>query len=342
MSHTTSHRTPFEIARRALWYVGKFHTPPTPSVYKVWYRYVEGIVAVVANLDYAVHDAKAVSVEKLEEIHQQYCADPDSANDETSDNLAKQLASLQSAIATQLVAGTQFRADLDEACEPLKDDSPTNSTVVSCAHKMMASNDAMQQRVQTLRKQLQASEAEVRALQEEIAESRKTLTTDTLTGLGNRRHFDLDIHRALSLAGAEAFYSFLLLIDLDHFKRINDTFGHKCGDEVIRYVATHLTGLCPDAPISRLGGDEFAIILFTDNHVKAMQVASEIRQSFASTPLKLSDNSVELGNVELSIGGARLRSDDDAKTWFIRADKLLYQAKNAGRNSVVLEDQPAK
>ncbi|MCM2374198.1 GGDEF domain-containing protein [Aporhodopirellula aestuarii] len=336
-SKPTKKTSPFEIAREALGHVGKFQTPPTPSVYEVWYRYVEGVDDIIANLAHAVEDVNAVSVDMLEQLHEQYCRNIDDSNAELSDNLAHEISSLQSIIESQMHAGVQLGNELDEACGTLKETTPTAESVAECAQKMLSSNNTMQDQIRQLQTQLQASQAKVESLQAELSETQLVAMTDPLTNLGNRRHFDVQVHQALMLAKSEDLFSFLLLVDLDHFKYINDTFGHESGDKVIRYVASQLTQLCPESPISRLGGDEFAIILRNDDFSEATDIAAEIRQYFASTPLKLSGSGEDLGKIELSIGGARLRQDDDGRSWFIRADKLLYQAKNSGRNSVMLE-----
>ncbi|EMI40553.1 GGDEF domain-containing protein [Rhodopirellula sp. SWK7] len=334
---TAKRNSPFEIAREALGHVGKFQTPPTPSVYEVWYRYVEGVDDIIANLSHAVEDVNAVSVDMLEQLHKQYCVHIEDTNTDLSENLASEMTSLQSILESQMNAGKQLGSELDEACVTLQETPATAQSIAECAQKMLTSSNTMQDQIRNLQTQLQASQSKVEALQTELNESRAAVMTDPLTNLGNRRHFDLHIRQSLLLARTESRYSFLLLVDLDHFKHINDTFGHDCGDKVIMYVASQLTHLCPDSPISRLGGDEFAIILRSDDYAEATDTAAEIRQYFASTPLKLSGSGEDLGKIELSIGGARLRKNDDGQSWFVRADKLLYQAKNAGRNSVMLE-----
>ncbi len=329
--------SPFEIAREALGHVGKFQTPPTPSVYEVWYRYVEGVDDIISNLSHAVENVNAVSVDMLEQLHKQYCVHIEDAREEVSDNLSSEIASLQSVIENQLNVGRRFGSEIDEACVSLRDETPTAQSVADCAKKMLSSNEAMQQQVQQLHEQLQASRSKVEYLQSELSESQKTIMTDPLTGLGNRRHFDLHVRRALLSIKSNGAASFLMLLDLDQFKYINDTFGHDSGDKVITHVATHLADLCSHAEVSRLGGDEFAIILPVDDYAEATDLAAEIRLYFASTPLKLIATGQDIGKVKVSIGGARVRNDDDAASWFIRADKLLYQAKSTGGNSVMLE-----
>lgn len=332
--------SPFEIAKRALGHVGRFQTPPTPSVYEVWYRYVEGFDDIIANLSHAVEHVNAVSVQMLDQLHQQYCVANDPSGQITADQLISEMTSMQTVVDDQIQAGQTFGNSISEACDSLKQDSPSLEIVASCAKRMLTSNAIMQKQIQQLHSQLQASQEKVQTLQHELIESQRASLTDPMTGLGNRRHFEIGVRKSLMSHDRHERRTFLFIIDIDHFKTINDSFGHESGDKVIQYVASQISRQCPNASISRIGGDEFAIILDVEDHQTAGNTASEIRKFFASTPLKLSGSGQDLGNVKLSIGAACLRTDDDEKTWFVRADKLLYQAKDGGRNNAVVEHLP--
>ncbi len=161
--------------------------------------------------------------------------------------------------------------------------------------------------------------------------------TDPLTGVGNRRYFDAMMDQAVKNIGHSDDELFLLLIDLDEFKNINDTFGHSAGDQVLRFVATETEKIRCDASIARYGGDEFAVFLQTKEAEEASQLANEIRHFFATNSLKFLQSGELLGRVGLSIGVARLRTEDDVESWFNRADQLLYRAKESGRNCVMVE-----
>jgi diguanylate cyclase (GGDEF)-like protein len=164
---------------------------------------------------------------------------------------------------------------------------------------------------------------------------------DPLTGLSNRRHFlaarDQEIDR-VSRAGDMAL---LLMLDIDHFKRVNDTHGHLAGDQVIRSVA-HSLAACvrPMDTVARFGGEEFAVILPSCQSVFGAQVAERIRERIAATPVVL--ESGELLHFTVSVGGAYapqwLRFT--AAAWIERADAQLYRAKTEGRNRICLEAQP--
>ncbi|WP_231602906.1 GGDEF domain-containing protein [Neorhodopirellula pilleata] len=329
--------SPFEIAKQALGHVGRFQTPPTPSVYEVWYRYVEGVDDIIANLSHAVEDVNSVTVDMLDQLHKQYCVPSETSNQMMAEELIGEMSSLQAVVDDQIQAGQTFGDSINEACDSLNQDNPSLEIVAACAKTMLVSNAAMQQQIKQLNQQLQASQEKVQALQHELIDSQRATMTDPLTGLGNRRHFEIGVRKSLVANDRDQRNTFLFVIDVDHFKTINDTYGHECGDKVIKYVASQISRHCTQGSISRIGGDEFAIIVDVADHQEASEIATELRKFFASTPLKLNASGDDLGTIKLSIGAACLREDDDEKSWFVRADKLLYQAKDGGRNNAVVE-----
>ncbi len=164
---------------------------------------------------------------------------------------------------------------------------------------------------------------------------------DPLTGLSNRRHFLAALDQEIDRVTRAGDMALLLMIDIDHFKRVNDTYGHPAGDQVIRAVA-HCLSACvrPMDTVSRFGGEEFAIILPSCQSVFGAQVAERIRERIAASPVVL--DSGEMLHFTASIGGAYapqwLRFT--AAAWIERADEQLYRAKAEGRNRVCLEAQP--
>lgn len=163
---------------------------------------------------------------------------------------------------------------------------------------------------------------------------------DPLTGLSNRRHFLAALDQEIDRVTRAGDMALLLMIDIDHFKRVNDTYGHAAGDQVIRAVA-HCLSACvrPMDTVARVGGEEFAIILPSCQAVFGAQVAERIRERVAATSVTL--DSGETLNFTVSIGGAYapqwLRFT--AAAWIERADAQLYRAKGEGRNRVCLEQQ---
>ena len=162
---------------------------------------------------------------------------------------------------------------------------------------------------------------------------------DPLTGLHNRRYFNAVIESEIDRVARTGEAALLLMIDIDHFKQVNDVHGHLVGDQVLQAVA-HAIRSCmrPMDTVARYGGEEFAVILPACQFSFGSRVAERVRQSVESMSIALSP-AQNLG-VTISIGGAYaiqwIRST--ASLWTDRADAQLYHAKASGRNCVCIEE----
>lgn len=163
---------------------------------------------------------------------------------------------------------------------------------------------------------------------------------DPLTGLSNRRHFNTVLEGEVDRVARSGEAALLLLIDIDHFKNVNDTYGHPAGDEVLRVVAKTLQACVrPMDTLARYGGEEFVVVLPACQPAFGHAVAERIRRTIEKTTIPVAPG-VEL-NITISIGGAFalqwIRSTTEL--WTERADQQLYQAKATGRNRLCLEEQ---
>ena len=156
--------------------------------------------------------------------------------------------------------------------------------------------------------------------------------TDPLTGLSNRRHIEPQLAGETARALRHRATFSILMADLDHFKQVNDNYGHDTGDEVLREVARRLRSLLrtEDRP-ARWGGEEFLVLLTDTNADEACAVAEKIRAGIAETPIKIHNGRID---ITISIGVAQHQGESDPLELIRRADQALYQAKNKGRNRV--------
>ncbi|MDO8826546.1 GGDEF domain-containing protein [Methylophaga sp.] len=157
--------------------------------------------------------------------------------------------------------------------------------------------------------------------------------TDSLTQLPNRQAYNNTIEREIDLAHRLRLPLSLLIIDIDYFKNINDSFGHQVGDETLCRVAdTLLTSLRRSDALFRIGGEEFAIVLSHSHHEAALLAAERLRNAIYELN---QNNSNQKFPITISIGLAELCVGESADSLFSKADEALYQAKFAGRNQVV-------
>lgn len=182
------------------------------------------------------------------------------------------------------------------------------------------------------------SEAEYRTIAEELESKNRLLqqvaSVDALTGLKNRYSYNLRIMEEIDRAKRYGTQLSLLLIDMDHFKRINDTYGHQAGDDVIRTVAATLQSIIRKVDaLARWGGEEFVVLLPGIGLKDANTVAEKLREKVAS--VVHFDKEV----ITVSIGVSSFTTQDTLETWFDRTDKALYHAKQEGRNRVCLSEK---
>jgi two-component system cell cycle response regulator len=154
-------------------------------------------------------------------------------------------------------------------------------------------------------------------------------TTDPLTGLLNRRAFFEKAHQMIAQASAANRVA-AIMFDVDHFKRVNDTYGHDIGDQVLRGIAQAATGQCP--MVGRLGGEEFAILLEASNLEAGIDVAESLRAKVAALAFDTARGQLTLTS---SFGVGEWKQDESIDQLLKRADAALYEAKTGGRNRVV-------
>ena len=198
----------------------------------------------------------------------------------------------------------------------------------------------LEQRNQRQRDQISELAMQLAEMKSELERAWAETTRDPLTGLGNRAAFDEHVGRMLDvqfLFPEEP--SYLMMIDVDHFKWVNDNFGHSVGDEVIKAVATSLDRSFPRKKdlVARYGGDEFAAVVRVENDEIAQRLADRALFNVRECGVERDGEPVR---VSLSVGIARLEPEEEAADWLERADAALYRAKKLGRDRAILAEPP--
>ena len=193
--------------------------------------------------------------------------------------------------------------------------------------------EVMAKRSESQKRMLGELSQKIADLRDELQETREKAALDPLTQLFNRAALDAHLDRVADLAFLLSSNPCILMIDVDHFKRCNDSYGHPAGDEVLRRVADGLVRnfLRREDFVARYGGEEFVVVIPDSSLHNAEQRAERVRQSLADLEIETGKGKIQ---ITVSIGLASLSSGDTGASWLARADAALYEAKGGGRNCV--------
>ena len=218
-----------------------------------------------------------------------------------------------------------------EAFQQQLGDCDTNDLqqMVETIRQFSEFNESMQQ-------ELFQAEAMLQSQVEQIVARTEETHLDALTGVANRRCFDLDMQESLNRFADQKTDLTLLMIDVDHFKQLNDRFGHPVGDRVLRLVAGVLKDQFQNRGcVCRYGGDEFSVVISGATCEQLVEVADGVLIAVSQSPMIIDENEIR---VTCSVGMAQFMINDDIEAVIGRADAALYQSKNFGRNCVHWHD----
>ena len=223
---------------------------------------------------------------------------------------------------------------LGETCERMSSRSHNSAELLRNAIDMLttATGDTMAQGEKIVENVVQRSQ-EMDQVRRELDEYKRIANTDALTRISNRRAFE---DRLASIFDNQLTRptTALVLADIDHFKRINDSYGHPVGDKILATVASIIrTNVRREVFVARVGGEEFALIMEGATLEEVTTVCERIRHALETTPFKNSRTRVEYGPVTISLGVCMASEAADSGELYNKADLALYCAKNAGRNS---------
>ena len=253
------------------------------------------------------------------------------------DALSKELDTVSKAIESARESSEAYGEQLASASQSLDSSAPPE--IKAMVASLTSATERVQQENQTLENKLADTTAEVTRLRKHLEMVRREAMTDGLTNLANRKAFDEALEAALKSADAGGEPVTLAVLDIDHFKNFNDSWGHQTGDQVIRYVASVIgrAGATPRTA-ARYGGEEFALIFPGESARTALAIVEQIREEVGSRVLKRRSTNQDLGAVTVSVGLAERLPGEPQSSLIERADAALYGSKHAGRNRTTLAD----
>jgi diguanylate cyclase len=201
---------------------------------------------------------------------------------------------------------------------------------------LVGETEQAQTRNHLLEEQLSASAAHIAKLHKDLVETQRAAATDALTGLANRKTFDGFLRDSIARTRSDSGSTFsLLMLDIDHFKGLNDRHGHRFGDQVLRLVGRLLSAKTTDRDLAaRYGGEEFAIVLGEAGIGAGVALAQEICGRLRGQRLVKRGTGDVVAQVTISAGVAQYRPGEAARDVVERADRALYEAKRTGRDRV--------
>ncbi|MBR0565066.1 GGDEF domain-containing protein [Azoarcus sp. L1K30] len=312
---------------------------PKPINYAVAYEYrMGGVPALNERIELHLQAGKALDDLLMREFHDEYLAREQFRSLRgLGGNLQTLVNGLIDDISEAGQSASGFRSAVESNIARLEDENEEDGVAVgtiaadllAAAVKVHASNEA-------LRGRLEAADKEAHKLRDELERHRREAMSDPLTGLLNRRGMEYRLEEMTGKGVPDEMAA--VVIDIDHFKRINDTYGHAVGDVVIRHVAKVMReSVSGDDVTVRFGGEEFVILLPRRDLDEASVVAESIRKKVERLRLVRRQDKLALDPFTISLGVATRRRGEDIDGFLARADMALYAAKNSGRNRVLTE-----
>lgn len=253
---------------------------------------------------------------------------------DAGDQLRRELNTVAQAIDEAKKSSQAYGATLADASRELTHDQGAEA-VRRLVDTLATATRRVQRENKSLEKRLKDSTAEVNRLKDHLEQVRRDATTDSLTNLANRKAFDEELARAREESAKTGEPLCLAVLDIDHFKRFNDTWGHQTGDQVLRYVASVIGRLAaPPRFAARYGGEEFGMLFPNESLGAVKRILEEIREEVSSRTLRRRSTNEELGAITVSAGLAQLHVNESAASLLERADTALYASKRSGRNRV--------
>ncbi|TSB03885.1 diguanylate cyclase [Sphingorhabdus contaminans] len=203
--------------------------------------------------------------------------------------------------------------------------------------KLQVLTQNMMERAAKAEAELRERSKAMSQLKSRLVQSQKQALSDALTGLPNRRAFDLQLDEAIEVAHETKKPLSVAFCDIDFFKKVNDTHGHAVGDRVIKHVAQVLKNCAgAKAHVARHGGEEYALLFENMNASLACDLLNSARARLDAKRLVAKDTNVSIGEVTISCGVATLQIGETGASMLSRADQALYEAKNTGRNRICI------
>jgi diguanylate cyclase len=314
----------------------KHNISAIPTNYALWYTYVSNDSPKLnQDIDENLQKGFPLSEVKTKELYRNYLSEKQEVDAwQLRQSMQAMLLEVSQSMKDTKADTTEFKTIMDASIDNLakvEKEGLSVTEAVALIRNMVKESQAIRKSTISFGGALLKAEKEIELLKSKLQESQQDALYDALTGLCNRRYFDSELDSKMGIDTLS-----VLLIDIDHFKVINDTHGHLTGDMVLKAVAKKLQSGCrEDAQVFRYGGEEFVVLIPGSDLKKARHLADVFRRSIEKISVKDRRSGVIIGDVTVSVGVAQKTGKELASDVLERADKMLYKAKTLGRNRVM-------
>ena len=332
-----------QIANKALARLQKEGLPGIPEFYHLWYAYyAESAPDLVRSIQILESNKMPFSEDRCFELYNHFLSHQRERKlvEDAGHRIQRVLSEVIRLLDASGVETTRFSAALTDFSGQMIDEETSIFQLRAIIDEVVLETRKVIDQNKQLSTALDTTVTEVKELKENLDSVRKEAMTDPLTNIANRKAFDARL-RADSIQSMEDGQPMcLIMLDIDHFKKINDTYGHQVGDKVIQLVAKTLVDCVKGQDMAaRFGGEEFSIILPRTHLKNAVTLADDIRNRIAGKALSSKTTGESYGTVTLSLGIAQFRHGESLSSLIERADQALYVAKRNGRNRVIADPE---
>lgn len=333
------HAYTVQLADQALGFIKSYELPGDPPSFEIWYNYTNRSIPALNDAINAIlkrgGTITADEVDRLFDLHLGALNLRERVG-KIGEDVGGEINRVVGMIDWAINSARRYESTLSQADHDLAVPNHAAALRAIVSTLIQATKSAAEES-ENYRTNLEVARLEVQQLNQTLEAIRLESRTDALTGLVNRKQFDVSLDEAIQAAAKTSAPLSLLMADVDHFKIFNDTWGHPLGDDVLRLVARIMKDNVRHADIAaRYGGEEFALILPNADAHRAVGVAHKIRELVMAKEIIQRSSQRPLGWVSISIGVAQWQLSELPRRLVERADECLYAAKAQGRNRVVV------
>lgn len=335
--YTHDHAQSQEILRLILVELNSLNLPPNPIFFTLLYeRALKRDASLNKDLDDAINSPGGLTSDRAQEIFDTHLLN--GAIKEMSKAQNTLLRIIRNVMMQMLSTGNEFSnyaVSLGDFARKI-DRSDSVQDLRMLTAELIEDSRTVERSSQETSDRLTNAGDQISKLKEELEAARRDARTDPLTGLPNRRGLNDLIQQKINEFIQTKTEFCLILADIDHFKRINDSYGHLVGDKILRFVArTLMSNIKGQDTVIRYGGEEFAILLPDTRYEGGLIVAQHLRQKISAARLRLAESGRNLGGLTISLGVACVGFNDTPDTLLRRSDDALLMAKSEGRDRVM-------